>query len=97
MSAPGRARASRSICRADSSTVACTSALLRPSTTSRQTGAVGMYRWTTARSIPSMDSKVRSIRSGLAGVKTTTVTSSGTASPPARCRTKSKSVRLAEG
>lgn len=56
-----------------------------------------MYRWTTARGSPSTASKVRSINSGLAGVNTTGVTSSGTAPEVTRCRTKSKSVRLAEG
>ena len=66
-------------------------------TTRRNSGAVALYRWMVAVRAPTRDSAVRSIRSSRAWVSTEMVTSSGTRSPSMSCRTKSKSVWLAEG
>lgn len=66
-------------------------------TTSRHRQDVAWHRWTTARSAPRTASKVRSMSSGRAGVKTVTVTSSGIQLSATRWRTNSNSASLAEG
>ncbi|CAM5495332.1 hypothetical protein SALBM135S_02779 [Streptomyces alboniger] len=81
------------------STAICFTASREPrKTTSRQTGAVALYRWTVARRAPFRDSTVRSISSSRACVRTEIVTSSGIASSSSMIdRTKSKSVWPEEG
>ena len=66
-------------------------------TTRRNSGASALYRWMLARGTPTSDCTLRSIRSSRAWVSTEIVTSSGTRSPSMSCRTKLKSVSLAEG
>ena len=72
------------------------SALSTPKTTRRKSGAVALYMWMVAVFAPTRDSAVRSIRSSRAWVSTEIVTSSGTPRS-ITCRTKSKSVWLADG
>ena len=69
----------------------------RPNTTRRCSAEVELYRCMIARGAPSIDSKVRSIRWSRAWVSTWIVTSSGIRSSSTSCRTKSKSVWLADG
>lgn len=68
-----------------------------PKTTLRWRVEVELYRWMIACLAPRTDSKVRSISSGLAWVRTWITTSSGIRSSSMICRTKSKSVWEAAG
>ena len=94
---PGRAsscsRTNRVLRTARSSTSCCDS----PNTTRRNTGAVALYRCTTAWRAPASESIDRAIRSSRACVSTLMVTSSGTRPASMMWRTKSKSVCEAAG
>lgn len=94
---PLAASALRATCPAESSAIRRTSSWVIPNTTSRHRQAVAWHRCTIARSAPSMDSKVRSMSSGRAGVKTEIVTSSGMRSCSISVRTNENSASPAEG
>jgi hypothetical protein len=97
MSVPLWASASFLTSRAPSSAMSTMPSMSVLNTTRRCSVDVELYRWTIACLAPLIDSKVRSIRCPRAWVSTWITTSSGTRSSSISCRTKSKSVWLADG